>query len=314
MKAAIKVLVTAALLWLLVRSVDTGAVLAMLTGIDPVGLLLALFLTGLIVFADALLFAGTMQMLARHVPISVSLLYSLVAWFFSNVAPSTVGGDVFRGVQMSRLGTPVQVAVRAVVIMRVASLGSLCLIMLAGLPVAWGLVGKLTDLVIFGVLLLSAGGGLAILFLLVRIPVPERISQRWPMVDKVRAASGDLRKLVFMDIVAAKIWMAAAAQHLLRVLILAALAAALGLDIPFAALFAFVPAALLAAMLPVSFGGWGVREAALVYLLGTTGVSGEAALSLSIAFGLLRIALGAVGGIVWAVVDKDRFRVDASSA
>ena len=67
-------------------------------------------------------------------------------------------------------------------------------------------------------------------------------------------------------------------------------------------------------MLPVSFGGWGVREAALVYFLRTAGVSAEAALTLSIAFGLLRMLVGAVGGIVWIMVDKDRFRVDARSA
>ena len=67
-------------------------------------------------------------------------------------------------------------------------------------------------------------------------------------------------------------------------------------------------------MLPLSFGGWGVREAALVYFLQATGASGEAALTLSIAFGLLRLVLGALGGIAWVLVDKDRFRVDAQSA
>lgn len=313
MKTAIKAFVTAALLWLLFRSVDVGGVWAMLARIHPVGVLLALLLTSLIVFADAVLFAGSMRILARRVAFPVSLLYSLVGWFFSNVAPSTVGGDVFRGVQMSRLGTPVQVAVRAVVIMRVASLGSLLVVMLAGLPVAWGLVEKPADLLVFSVLLLAAGGGLAILFLLAHVPVPERIMRRWPRMGKVSAASGDLRKLLVVDGLAAKIWTAAAVEHLLRVLILATLAAALGFDVPFAALFAFVPAALLAAMLPISFGGWGMREAALVYFLGTTGVSGEVALTLSIAFGLQRMVVGAVGGIAWIIVDKDRFRVDARS-
>ena len=43
-------------------------------------------------------------------------------------------------------------------------------------------------------------------------------------------------------------------------------------------------------------------------------MSAEAALTLSIAFGLLRMLVGAVGGIVWIMVDKDRFRVDARSA
>jgi len=312
-KITIKVLVTAALLWLLFRSLDASVVWVMLAGIAPAGIVLALFLAGLLVLADAVLFVGSMQVLERQVPLSVSLLYTLVGWFFSNVAPSTVGGDLFRGVQMSRLGTPVHVAVRAVVIMRVATFAALLAVMLAGLPVAWNLVAKPAGLVPFGALLLAAGGAVALLFLLAHLPIPERIQRRWPLVGKATAASGDFRRLLAVDGLAAKIWSAAAVQHLLRVLIFAVLAAALGLDVPFAALFAFVPAALLMAMLPVSFGGWGVREAALVYFLKTVGASGEAALTLSIAFGLLRMAVGAAGGIAWLLVDKDRFRVDARS-
>jgi hypothetical protein len=108
-------------------------------------------------------------------------------------------------------------------------------------------------------------------------------------------------------------WSAALGQHLLRVATLACLAAGLGLGIPFAVLFALAPAALLMAMLPISFGGWGVRELSFVYLLGAAGISAEAALSLSIAFGLLRVIIGAMGGLTWLLVNDDHFRVDASA-
>ena len=314
MKLTIKALVTAALLWLLFRSVDAGAVWALLAGIVPAGVAVAVLLAGLLVLADAVLFVGSMSILGRDVPLSVSLLYTLVGWFFSNVAPSTIGGDLFRGVQMARLGTPVHVAVRAVVIMRVATFAALLAVMLAGLPLVWSMVREPADLVQFGALVLAASCAVALLLLFAHLPVPGRLLQRWPLLRKVAAASGDFRRLLAVDGLTAKIWTAAAVQHVLRVLIFAVLAAALGLEVPFAALFAFVPAALLVAMVPVSFGGWGMREAALVYFLKTAGTSAEAALTLSIAFGLLRVAVGAAGGIAWLLVDKDRFRVDARSA
>jgi uncharacterized membrane protein YbhN (UPF0104 family) len=313
-KTAIKALVTAALLWLLFRSVDLGVVWTLLAGIAPAGVVLAVGLAGLLVFADAVLFVGSMRILGRQVPLSVSLLYSLVGWFFSNVAPSTVGGDLFRSVQMARLGTPVGVAVRGIVIMRVATFASLLAVMLAGLPVAWRLVSDRAVLVPFEAILLAATGGLAALVLMAHVPVPERLQRRWPLIRKIAAAAGDFRKLLAIDAVALTIWTSAMVQHLLRVLIFAALAAALRLDVSFAALFAFAPAALLVAMIPISVGGWGVREAALVFFLQATGATAEAALTLSIAFGLLRMAVGAVGGVVWVLVDKDRFRVDARSA
>jgi uncharacterized membrane protein YbhN (UPF0104 family) len=112
----------------------------------------------------------------------------------------------------------------------------------------------------------------------------------------------------------ASAWAAALAQHLLRVGVLAALATGLGLDIPVATLFAFATAALLMAMVPISFGGWGIREIAFVYLLGAAGVSAEAALSLSIAFGLLRVLMGVIGGLAWVVANDGHFHVDAPSA
>ena len=41
--------------------------------------------------------------------------------------------------------------------------------------------------------------------------------------------------------------------------------------------------------------------------------SAEAALSLSVAFGLLRIFLGVIGGATWALLNEDHFRVDAAA-
>ena len=72
-----------------------------------------------------------------------------------------------------------------------------------------------------------------------------------------------------------------------------------------------VYAALLVAMVPISFGGWGVRELTFVYFLGTAGVGAEAALSLSVAYGLLRIVVGAIGGVTWVLIGEEHFRVDA---
>ena len=53
-------------------------------------------------------------------------------------------------------------------------------------------------------------------------------------------------------------------------------------------------------LLPVSIGGWGLREVAVVALLGTYGVAPEAALSLSVTFGVIVILSSLPGAIVWA--------------
>jgi len=52
-------------------------------------------------------------------------------------------------------------------------------------------------------------------------------------------------------------------------------------------------------LLPVSLGGWGVREAALVIFLGALGIPGETALAASLCIGLSQILVGLPGGLIW---------------
>jgi glycosyltransferase 2 family protein len=313
LKLAIKFLVTALLLWLAFRKVDLGSVSGAMSALNPLWAVAALLLTGLIVLTDAVLLSGVLRMFERRVPFATALLYSIVGWFFSNVAPSTVGGDIFRGVQLARVGVPVGTAARLVLSMRLLAFATLIVVMFAGLPVALGLMERRRDELLLTGVLAAASGALAVVLLLARLPRSARL-ERWPLLRKFYTLSDDFRRLLVPTSRTAMCWLAALSQHLLRVAILAALAIGLGLNIPAATLFALTPAALLIAMVPVSFGGWGVREVSFVYLLGTAGVTAEAALSLSITFGLLRVVVGAVGGIAWAVVSDRHYSVDAVSA
>ena len=313
MKLAIKFLVTAVLLWLVFRKVDLGAVSQLISGLDPWWAAVAILMTGLIVFFDATMLVEVMRIFARRMQFGTALLYSIVGWFFSNVAPSTVGGDVFRGLQFSRVGVPIGTAIRIILSIRVLSFVTLVLVIAAGFPIALGLLKQPRDVLLLGTVL-SAGVG-AVLLLVLLAFVPPRIAKldQWRPFAKLMTLAGDFRTLLIPSVRSASTWLAALAQHLLRVGALAALAAGLGLGIPLATLFAFTTAALLMAMLPISFGGWGVREIAFVYLLGAAGVSAEAALSLSIAFGLLRVLVGAIGGLIWLLTNDEHLRVDAPS-
>jgi hypothetical protein len=57
-------------------------------------------------------------------------------------------------------------------------------------------------------------------------------------------------------------------------------------------------------MLPISIGGWGVREGAMVVALHGFGISAEDALLPSVLFGLCAVAATLPGGILW-VINKD---------
>nr|WP_281389391.1 lysylphosphatidylglycerol synthase transmembrane domain-containing protein [Sphingomonas sediminicola] len=106
LKIAIKCLVTALLLWVAFRTVDIAAVASLLSSLNPWWALVALLLTGLIILFDATLLSSVIRLFSRRMPFGTAMLYSVVGWFFSNVAPSTVGGDIFRGCSYRASGCP----------------------------------------------------------------------------------------------------------------------------------------------------------------------------------------------------------------
>lgn len=71
----------------------------------------------------------------------------------------------------------------------------------------------------------------------------------------------------------------------------------------FSFLFIFV---LLISTIPVSLGGWGIRENIMVIVMSSIGLHEEYALSLSIIFGLIMLLVGIPGGILWVL---GKFRV-----
>ena len=76
-------------------------------------------------------------------------------------------------------------------------------------------------------------------------------------------------------------------------------AAALALEAPWALLLLYMPIVLFLMMLPISLGGLGVREAALVYFLASGGhMAAESALALGLLLGLAALVVQSPGAVV----------------
>ena len=73
----------------------------------------------------------------------------------------------------------------------------------------------------------------------------------------------------------------------------------IGLELSIIDYMILIPPTILAMTLPISIAGWGVREGTMVYLFGYVGVAPEAALTLSVLFGLVSMLPGFVGGVFW---------------
>ena len=74
-----------------------------------------------------------------------------------------------------------------------------------------------------------------------------------------------------------------------------------GVDVPLFPMLGVCALGLLISRLPVSLGGWGVREGTLVLGFAPFGISREVALAASITYGLTELAAAIIGGIIWVV-------------
>jgi glycosyltransferase 2 family protein len=60
-----------------------------------------------------------------------------------------------------------------------------------------------------------------------------------------------------------------------------------------------MPPVMLLTAMPIAFNGWGVRELAMIYVLGFANITAEAALALSVQFGTIGLLLWSMGLLFW---------------
>jgi uncharacterized membrane protein YbhN (UPF0104 family) len=88
------------------------------------------------------------------------------------------------------------------------------------------------------------------------------------------------------------------ACNLINVLVIYGLFTALGAPVSALDCLVLVPFPLLLSLLPISVGGWGVREGAMVVAFALVGVSTETTLAVSVLFGLILLVWSIPGGFI----------------
>jgi uncharacterized membrane protein YbhN (UPF0104 family) len=227
--------------------------------------------------------------LGSSISMKSSIRLFWIGMIFSQVLPS--GGDAIRIVLAWRGGVPFARSAHSVILERLAMLFTL--IALVALMQSLG-----GDRIYFpgpswsGTLLLCAAsiGMLVVTFgeaLVGRLP-------RWNAVLALSELSFDARQVFFS---ASSIELAASSllTHLNIALGCLWLGKAMGLHLSVIDYVFYISLITLATSLPLSIGGWGIREGAVVTLFGIAGVSPHSALAFSVLFGLSVGAVSLVG-------------------
>jgi uncharacterized membrane protein YbhN (UPF0104 family) len=146
-----------------------------------------------------------------------------------------------------------------------------------------------------------------VLILLPRLSTPALL-----LVRKLRDMPRD-RLFIYWErpAPAIKAWSTSLVIHLCLVLSHMAMAAALRIEVPMMVWFLVYPVSALAAFLPVSLNGIGLREGTYLYMLALFGVNRESAFSLGLMWFSIVVVNGLIGGLPYLFGGTLREEADA---
>ncbi|MBB4267810.1 lysylphosphatidylglycerol synthase transmembrane domain-containing protein [Roseospira visakhapatnamensis] len=302
LSALLKAALSLGLLALILVGVDLGALWARLDVALLPAALAALGLLQVQALGAALRWRLVLAAHDRPLPYTTTWRNVLLGLFGNQAMPSTIGGDALRIWNAWRLGLPLGLATRSLVVDRVFSFLGLILLCAAGLPVLIATAGD--PLVTRGLLVLVLGG-LGCLAILLSLRFLPRAVASWRGVGAVVALSESTWRVLGHRRLAPPVLGLMLLPHLIDITVTWGFARALGADIPWAEMALVFPPAILVAAVPVSIAGWGLREGALVLGFGLIGQPADVALACSLFYGVSAVITGLIGGAVWSLGDRD---------
>jgi hypothetical protein len=271
------------------------SLVARLGGVAAIGAVLAL--AGKLA-AGAARWLYILAALGQRAPWRRGVAVYLLGNALGQALPASVGGDAARIWLARDEGVDVRGAARSVVIDLLAGFASLCLMMLAATP---SLYHGLAPAEAAGTVLAAALLGLAII---AGVLVAGRLTRGSTarLARALATIASDVRLLLLEPRHAAPLLGLSFLFQSTQVTAVYALARGLHVPLGLHHAFVLVPVVLTAMTLPLSMGGWGVRELGMVSLLGLAGVSDESAAVIAVLFGLFNLGIALVGGLVgWAL-------------
>lgn len=237
-----------------------------------------------------------------------------IGQFFNQVFPSAMGGDAVRAWRLHSWDIPLQPAIASIALERIVAVLAVPLIAMLGIAVFLEIVPPGALRMALVVLVLGFATGLVVLLSFDSLPLPHALSKL--KITQFFRNLADYARRVFGSVPCIS------KATLLSIVIHAGIGLsfwflARGLGSTQGAIPDFIvlaPLVILVTILPISIGGWGVREGAMITAMSLLGIPASTALAISVEFGLVMIAVGLPGGLVWLLdADSPRRAVTLSS-
>lgn len=239
------------------------------------------------------------------VPFVALLDYTFVGFFFNNVLPANIGGDLMRGYGLTRYTERIAPAAASVILDRIigltaymstAAVAALVVVYVTGRQelrvLAWIAVAALAALaVVFGILLSRR----------LRRLIDRLLADTFlrPLARMWSALSLAFEAYRFQYRALARAFGMGLLGILSTTTVNYILAESLGGGIPFLHVLLFTPLIALVLIVPVSVGGLGLNQVAYPFFYGLVGVPYEHAVGLSLFIQAVQILCSLPGGLLW---------------
>lgn len=296
--------VLAALAWLL----GTKAIMSALGNADTLPILAALALVQAQIVLSAWRWRLIAGRLGLHLPFGLATGEYYVASLLNLVLPGGVPGDALRALRLAKgAAAPAwRPVVRSIVLERAAGQIALAGVMVAGFA-AWPLM--LERRVPVEALWLAVGALVLACMIVLMLAAVAR-GRSAALRSAVAGLGVDLRRALISDGAWRK-------QGVLNLTIVASYiatfalaAAALGHPLPWVGWFTVLPVVLFSMVVPVTIGGWGIREGIAASLWPLLGLDAATGFATGVLYGLIAV-IGSLPGAAFLVF---RLRGDARSA
>ncbi len=296
---AARLLITAAILAYLLRSIDIGASMHAMLRVNPWWFAFTLLLVAIDRVVMAIRWLLLLRAAGVDIPATTALRIFLTSSFVGSFLPAGVGADAARAYAVASRTSRGSQAVASVGVDRILGLVAIAVLGIAGLA---GWAQHVEPSLRLRLLAVAAFGGLAVLAVfwvdrIARMAVPSRWHGTlwgWRIL-RLGDAIGAYRQhpKVLIQVMALSI-----AVQLVRVFQGYGLGRGLGIQVGLEYYLVFMPVAMLVLLLPVSISGFGLPQAAIVWLLRPMGVPDTESLALS----TLLIVIGIIGNLPGALL------------
>lgn len=304
-----KLVLTALIIAALVMSFDISEVYVRLRAL-PVGtVVLGLVISLTQIVALALRWGRVNRLCGSSLSLRSALHCTFASQLISQGLPASVGGDALRVWWLTRLAIPLPQALLSVLLDRIA--GFFALIVLCCISVALfaslmidadhivsiaALIHIVLALFIFGASRIARR-----LMLMLYLWLPWDFRRRKPVAITMRSLlrfQSGTEKLVFsfkgVEILA---W--SLSIHLAIIVLCYLVVASTEISASFLQLLAVVPPVMLLSYLPISIGGWGVREGAMALALSLLGLPAVDGVFVGFTLGAFSLVAAMCGGVIW---------------